>query len=528
MTSSKNDLNRLSLETLAIASDSHFHERHLESRELDSGLSPSINTATTYDLHQTDNYIYSRHSQPTRNRLEYLLSQLHGLDGKGAVVFPSGVSAIRSVIEYYKPKRVFANRGYKGSLDSFKDLTKLEIIPTLYKPRKTNNNNNNNKNNSNDKDTNATTTTTTTTTKTDDSKTEKMEEKSAIAKDTISQYFVSNNESIGLNSNDLILIECPTNPFIEIFDLYQIVESLKKYNCKIAVDCTTAPSVVLQPFKYGVDILVYSLTKYIGGHSDICAGCVVFNTNKNKLLVNDCYKMISQRTHHGCILGNLETWLLMRSIRTVFVRMRQQSYNACKVAFYLKNNEKSQKYIESVHHTSLESHYNYKLALKMFEKIDNSDSTAKYKLDANGNLLSEEKNEKSGGDDNKVYHPALMSFICQTHEIGTYLLKSLKLIRNATSFGGIETTIDRRVQFDSDIDSRLMRLSVGLESWYDVVMDFDQAFDNIQQLLSKKSENVEKQSQSKGAAKGGDTNEYGGKMGTITKLFTRKNKNKPQ
>ena len=413
------EIESLSISTRTIHGDSNRNIQHLDRSSGDGGLSPMISTATTFDMGSTmnnHNYTYTRHNQPTRARLEYLFTKIE--NGTSSILYPSGVAAIRSLFQYYKPKRIIANRGYKGSLNAIDDLTeKIEMLKN----------------------------------------------------ENINVKYLENELEPKLSSNDIVFIEIPSNPYLRMFDIEDLVKYIHSKDCKIVIDATVATPIILQPFKYGVDIIIHSLTKFIGGHSDICGGVIIFNHKINANLCADSYKLHSLRTRHGNILGNLETWLLLRSIKTLSSRIKIASINACKIAEFLSKKENTMDCIQNVYHTSLKSHPDYDLAMKYFERDT---------LYFNGN---DDDNDDEKKNDGLVLHPALICIIARNERIARSLIKNkFNLIIYATSFGGVETTIDLRSKFDSEIDPCCLRLSVGLESYQDIINDFKNAFKLIQ------------------------------------------------
>ncbi len=160
-------------------------------------------------------------------------------NGTSAIIYPSGVSAIRSLFEYYKPKRIIANRGYKSSLNSINDLTdKIQLLKN----------------------------------------------------ENMTVEYLQNNLEPKLCSDDIIFIECPSNPYLSIFDIEPLAKYIHSQQSKICIDATIATPIILQPFKYDIDIIIHSLTKLIGGDSDICSGVLIFNHKINANLCGDAYK----------------------------------------------------------------------------------------------------------------------------------------------------------------------------------------------------------------------------------------------
>jgi len=177
-------------------------------------------------------------------------------------------------------------------------------------------------------------------------------------------------------------------------------------------------------------MVMHSCTKFLSGHSDILAGAlIVMDKNKRE-------ELKSQRTVTGAVLGNLESFLLLRSLRELDTRIERQVKNAAEVAKYLEGN----KIVKRVWHPSLESHPNFILCAKQMKSP-----------------------------------PGILSFELDKEELVHKFLQNLKLISCATSLGAVHTTIDWRYKWDTKQDPSLVRLSIGIESSKDIIKDLDQA-----------------------------------------------------
>lgn len=241
----------------------------------------------------------------------------------------------------------------------------------------------------------------------------------------------------------LIWIETPTNPTLKISDIEAIAKIAKANKCLLCVDNTFASPVLQQPLSLGADIVIHSATKYLGGHSDLIAGVVVTKTAelgaKIKYLQNAC----------GAILGPFDSWLVIRGIETLHLRMKQHCSSAFAIAQFLESHPA----VNNVYYPGLTSHPNHLIAKKQASgfggivsfnlKVD-TDEAAK-KLVTNTQLFK--LAESLGGIKSLISHPANM-----TH-------KSIP--------------VDKRMA--AGVSDSLVRLSVGLEDERDLINDLNQA-----------------------------------------------------
>lgn len=241
----------------------------------------------------------------------------------------------------------------------------------------------------------------------------------------------------------LIWIETPTNPTLKISDIEAIAKIAKANKCLLCVDNTFASPVLQQPLSLGADIVIHSATKYLGGHSDLIAGVVVTKTAelgaKIKYLQNAC----------GAILGPFDSWLVIRGIETLHLRMKQHCSSAFAIAQFLESHPA----VNNVYYPGLTSHPNHLIAKKQASgfggivsfnlKVD-TDEAAK-KLVTNTQLFK--LAESLGGIKSLISHPANM-----TH-------KSIP--------------VDKRRA--AGVSDSLVRLSVGLEDERDLINDLNQA-----------------------------------------------------
>jgi len=242
-----------------------------------------------------------------------------------------------------------------------------------------------------------------------------------------------------------IYFETPTNPLLKITDIQAVADIVKKHNLKTIVDNTFATPYNQNPLTLGVDIVVHSATKYLGGHSDVVAGLAV--TNDKQIAADLAFLQNSI----GSVLGPDDSWLLMRGIKTLGVRMRVHQENANLVYDYLKNNDK----VANVYYPGAPESPDYAIAKKQMRGFG-----------------------------------AMISFELQSGLDAKKFVESLKLIDLAESLGGIESLIEvpavmthaaipREIRLQNGITDELIRLSVGIEDEEDLLGDLKQAFDKI-------------------------------------------------
>ena len=242
----------------------------------------------------------------------------------------------------------------------------------------------------------------------------------------------------------MIFVETPTNPLLRVVDLSAIADFAKSENILSVCDNTFASPYVQQPLNHGIDIVLHSATKYLGGHSDLIAGALVIG-KKDDALVS---KMANIVNSLGPITGAFDSYLILRSLKTLAVRMERHSENAMAIAKHFE----SHKEIAEVIYPGLENHPQHDLASKQMNGF--------------GGIIS--MNIKGGLEKSKSF------------------LERTKIFALAESLGGVESLIehpalmthaslpkDRREMIG--ISDGLVRLSVGLESLDDLIEDIEQA-----------------------------------------------------
>ncbi len=276
---------------------------------------------------------------------------------------------------------------------------------------------------------------------------------SFVAKE-LEKFGISYSFAQGLGTEDvknairpntkMIYIETPSNPLLTITDMKAVATIAKQHGIITMIDNTFASPVNQNPIDFGIDIVMHSATKYLGGHSDICAGAIA----ASKTHIDSIF--VTARSLGGS-LSDYTVWLLERSIKTLGIRVKAQNRNAKKVAKYLEKHPD----VAKVHYPGLKSHPDYELA--------------KSQMKGFGGMLSFEI--KKGLD-------------------ASLFVKNLKLIKPAISLAGVESTISSPVltshmlmseeeRAERGINAQLLRLSVGIEDEKDIIADMEQAFEAI-------------------------------------------------
>ncbi|KAK5197968.1 hypothetical protein LTR99_009386 [Exophiala xenobiotica] len=254
-----------------------------------------------------------------------------------------------------------------------------------------------------------------------------------------------------LEKGDLVHLETPVNPTGLAFNIQHYADIAHSRGAYLSVDATFAPPPLQDPFKHGADIVMHSGTKYIGGHSDLLCGVLAV---KNKDWIP---QMLEDRLFLGSVMGGLEGWLGVRSVRTLELRVMRQSESAQRLVDALDGAltgatvgtglsqsevETIKSVLKKVHHASLQTE-DYKTWLR--------------KQMPNG------------------YGP-VFSIVMKTPELARALPSKLHLFHHATSLGGVESLIEWRTMTDSTVEKDLLRISVGIEDDRDLLDDLIQGF----------------------------------------------------
>jgi cystathionine beta-lyase/cystathionine gamma-synthase len=241
-----------------------------------------------------------------------------------------------------------------------------------------------------------------------------------------------------------VVLETISNPLLKIPDIPAIAQWAHAHDAIVIIDNTFATPYLYRPIEHGVDVVVHSATKYLGGHGDVLAGVVATNAAR----AND---LRMQGRYHGANLGPFEAWLTLRGIRTLGLRMREHCANALQVAQWLQ----AQPSIARVIYPGLSDHPNHKLAKQLF------------RADHFGGMVAFELRDAA--------EPEVFRF-----------MEALKLIQAATSLGDVYSlllypaqsshhALGREERLRQGIGDGLVRLSVGIEDAADIIADLEQA-----------------------------------------------------
>jgi cystathionine beta-lyase/cystathionine gamma-synthase len=255
-----------------------------------------------------------------------------------------------------------------------------------------------------------------------------------------------------LQAGDIVHIETPLNPTGSAYNLKAYAEKAHSHGAFLTVDATFGPPPLQDPFLWGADIVMHSGTKYIGGHSDMLCGILAVNPARAKEGWWD--KLFEQRLYLGNVMGSMEGWLGVRSLRTLELRVERQSQTATKLVAWLNAALNSEK----------ESGGDTKVIKDVLGKIEHASLQEKDIKD--GWLLKQMPNG---------FGP-VFSVTMKEQTFARRLPSKLQLFHHATSLGGVESLIEWRTMTDSGVDTRLLRVSIGVEGFEDLRCDLLQAF----------------------------------------------------
>ena len=240
----------------------------------------------------------------------------------------------------------------------------------------------------------------------------------------------------------IVWIETPSNPMLNIIDIQKAAEAAHAVGAILVVDNTFATPYLQRPLELGADIVVHSTTKYLGGHSDVVGG---FAATNDPTIAE---RLLFLQKSLGAVPGPLDCWLVLRGIKTLAVRMRQHCHNAHAISGFLERHPR----VEQVLYPGLPRHPGHTIAAKQMRDF--------------------------GG---------MISFLAESEEEATALVASTKIFKLAESLGGVESLIElpARMTHASTAEGpfaaprNLIRLSVGLESAEDLVVDLEAAFAKV-------------------------------------------------
>ncbi|KAG8627579.1 hypothetical protein KVT40_005062 [Elsinoe batatas] len=411
----------LSPATLAIHADDILNTPHT------TDVAPSLHLATTYryprspsDLRTISSlqpgeappHIYSRISNPNTTRLETLLSSLlHG----PTLTYASGLAAFHALLVHLHPKVVAIGDGYHGChgvLDVYRKLTSCVVVD-VHDPS-------------------------TWSGTTDDGR------------------------DFALGKGDLVHLETPLNPSGVAFDVEKYAALAHERGAWLSIDATFAPPPLLEPFRWGADYVMHSGTKYFGGHSDLLCGVLsVEQERRGKEGAEKAYwELFKERFLLGGVVGSLEGWLGVRSLRTLELRVERQSKNA----------EELVRWLDGLAGEGSEADEEVRaVAKKVVWKVEHASLQARDLLEKEGkdNWLARQMPNGFG--------PVFGLYLTEM-ELAKRLPSKLELFHHATSLGGVESLIEWRRMSDAGVDERLLRVSIGVENVEDLKADFLQGF----------------------------------------------------
>ena len=356
-------------------------------------------------IYQTSTYVqeeigvhkgfeYSRTGNPTRKALEDSIAALE--NARFGACFGSGLAAIDCVIKMLNPgdEVISTNDLYGGS---------YRIFRTIF-------------------------------------------EKYGIIFKFIDMLDTSNIENNITSKTKLIWVETPTNPMMNIIDIKAITSLVKSKGILVAVDNTFATPYLQQPLNLGADIVMHSATKYLGGHSDVVMGALVTD---NEEIANEIYRI---QNSSGGVCGPMDSFLVLRGIKTLHLRIQRHCENGKIIANFLKTHSK----INNVYWPGFEDHPNHNVAKEQM-------------LDFGG----------------------MVSFTLKSDNLeeAKKIVSSTKLFTLAESLGGVESlighpptmthaAIPKEERIKSGVTDTLIRLSVGVEDAEDLISDLKQALGN--------------------------------------------------
>lgn len=364
--------------------------------------------AISYPIYQTATYAhkgvgkstgydYSRLQNPTRERLEKVVASLE--NGTDAFAFTSGMAAISLLMEIFcLGDHIIADSDlYGGSIRLFRNVSEKNGI------RFSN---------------------------------------IDCCKDNIENFITPETKAI--------YIETPTNPMMNVTDIAAVSETAKKHGLLLIVDNTFMSPYFQNPLDLGADIVVHSGTKYLGGHNDTLAGFLV--TNRKDIAEKLAFLIKTT----GAGLAPFDSWLVLRGIKTLGIRMEKSQENALKIAHWLKE----QKSVARVIYLGLEEHSGYEIMKKQARGFG-----------------------------------AMLTFQLESKAFALSILEKVRMIKFAESLGGVETLITypttqthadvpEEIRLKNGITESTLRLSVGIENAEDLIYELEKVFQKTESELN--------------------------------------------
>ena len=372
----------------------HLEETEGKTEHYGSLSYPIYQTATYAHagVGKSTGYDYSRLQNPTREHLEKVVASLEG--GIDAFALSSGMAAITLLMEIFEPgDHIIAEEDlYGGSIRLFDNVSKKNH----YEFTSLN-----------------------------------------CSKDDIEGAIRENTKAI--------YIETPTNPMMNVSDISRISEIARKHGLLLIVDNTFLSPYFQNPLKLGADIVIHSGTKFLGGHNDTLAGFIVTNNEE----VQEKLRFIIKTTGAG--LAPFDSWLILRGIKTLGIRMERSQKNAMEIANWLKE----QPVVKHVYYPGLPEHPGYEIMKKQARGFG-----------------------------------SMLTFDVDSKEHALQILESVRMIKFAESLGGVETLITypttqthadvpEKVRLKNGITPCTLRLSVGIEDVEDLLAELSGVFQSL-------------------------------------------------
>ena len=241
----------------------------------------------------------------------------------------------------------------------------------------------------------------------------------------------------------LIFAETPTNPYLRVMDLSKMVEIAKKHGITTAIDSTFATPVNLRPLEYGLDLVIHSATKYLGGHNDLLAGAVV-GTSETLAKIKETRGVL------GGVSGPHDAYLLLRGMKTLDLRVKRQNENALQVAQFLEERPA----VRRVYYPGLPSHPDFEIAR---QQMNGFGGVVSFEID--GNM------EKTGQFIDRLRLP--------------YIGPTLGGVESIAQQQAIFVSLDPKERREAGIEDNLIRYAVGIEDVEDIIADLEQALAEI-------------------------------------------------
>ena len=378
----KRNNNSISIET-KISQALHFFDKQT------GAVVPNIEHSATYsrdkDYQNIKDYWYRRDGNSTTFLAEDIISELES--ASRSILFSSGMSACTAILETLLPEShiIAPTVMYHGVLQQIKDFEAKKRIRVNYYP---------------------------------------------------AGNLKELKQAVRFGETKLIWVETPNNPNWEVTDIAKVSEIANSAGAMLVTDCTATPPPMTRALSLGADISFHSATKYLNGHSDITAG--VLSINNNHVLYE---KFLEIRKLQGTVLNSNDAWLLIRGMRTLFLRIERSSSNAMQIAKYFKNH----RLVEKVIYTGLSDHPGHQIS----------------KIQTGGQF---------GG---------MISILVKGNEqTAINVARFCEIFYPATSLGGVESLIEHRKTVSGEnfpVNERLLRLSIGIEDPIDLINDLEQA-----------------------------------------------------